>query len=249
MLGEAELRRYDRQIRIRGFGLEGQEKLKKARVAVIGLGGLGCPAALYLAAAGVGFLKLVDGGRVELSNLNRQVLYRDGDIGRPKAFLAAERLRDVNPHVRVEALAIDVDEENVLDILSDVDLVVDGLDNWRSRFVVNEACVRLGIPFIHAGIRAFYGQVTTIVPGRGPCLRCIIKAIPPEEPGVPVIGATPSLIASIQVLEAIKLITGLGKPLVGRLLIFDGLEMRFEEVLVERDERCPVCASVGDQGT
>ena len=244
MLDEAELERYDRQMRIRGFGLEGQEKLKKARVAIVGLGGLGCPTALYLAAAGVGFLRLIDGGHVELSNLNRQVLYRDSDIGRPKAIAAAEKLREVNPHVRIEPLAAYLDEENALDLLGGVDLVLDGLDNWRTRFIVNEACVRLGIPFVHAGVRAFYGQVITIVPGRGPCLRCIVKAVPPEERDVPVIGATSAVIASIQVLEAIKLITGLGRPLIGRLLILDGLEMRFEEVLVRRDEGCPVCGTV-----
>ena len=243
MLDRAELERYDRQIRIRGFGLKGQERLKEACVAIIGLGGLGCPAALYLAAAGVGYLRLVDNGRVELSNLNRQVLYRDGDIGRQKAELAAERLREVNPHIRVKPISAQVDEENVLDVLRGADVVLDGLDNWRTRFIVNRACVELGIPFIHAGVRAFYGQITTIFPGRGPCLRCIIKATPPEEKDIPVIGPVPAIIASIQALEAIKLITGLGRPLIGRMLILDGLEMRFEEVLIERDEKCPVCAS------
>ena len=244
MFSEAELERYERQMRIRGFGPRGQEKLRKACVAIMGLGGLGCPAALYLAAAGVGSLRLVDKGRVELSNLNRQVLYREEDIGRSKALSAAERLKEVNPHVHVEPLPAQVSEENVLDILKGVDVVLDCLDNWRTRFIVNKACVELGVPLVHAGVRSFYGQATTIVPGEGPCLRCIIKANPPEEPGVPILGATSALIASIQVLEAIKLITGLGRPLIGRLLILDGLEMRFEEVLVRRDEDCPICGHI-----
>jgi len=240
-LSPEELARYDRQIRIEGFGREGQEKLKKARVAIIGLGGLGCPSSTYLAAAGVGYLKLVDKGIVDLSDLNRQFLYSHEDLGLPKAEVAARRLRALNPHVEVEPVGAELDGRGLLDLLGDVDLVVDGLDNWRTRFLINEACVRLGIPFIHAGVRSFYGQLTTIMPGEGPCLRCIIKASPPEEGIIPVLGPVPAVLGALQALEAIKIITGVGRPLVGRLLIFDGLEMRLEEIYVGRDKKCPVC--------
>lgn len=241
-LSREELERYDRQLRIENFGLEAQEKLKKARVAVVGLGGLGCLSALYLALAGVGELLLIDKDRVELSNLNRQALHWQADLSRPKAESAAEKIREANPHVRVRPLEAEVNEENALEILREADLVVDGLDNWRTRFAVNDACVELGIPFVHAGVKSFYGQVMTIVPGRGPCLRCIIKASPPEEPSVPVLGATAAVLASIEALEAIKVLTGLGEPLIGRLLVFDGLRMRFEELMVQRNPRCPVCS-------
>ena len=241
VLSPEELERYDRQLRIEGFGLEGQLKLKKARVAVIGLGGLGCPASIYLAAAGVGHLRLVDNGRVELSNLNRQVLHWDKDLDKLKVESAAEKLRELNPHVNIEAIPIELDEGNILDLLEGVDLVIDGLDNWRTRFLVNEACVKLGIPFVHAGVKGFYGQMTTILPGKGPCLKCIIKGEPPEEALFPVLGPTPAVLACLQAIEAIKLLVGLGEPLVGRLLVFDGLRMRFEEIIVRRDENCPVC--------
>ncbi|RLI09342.1 adenylyltransferase [Candidatus Bathyarchaeota archaeon] len=242
-LSDEEVLRYDRQIRVRGFGLEGQGKLRKATVVVVGVGGLGCPAATYLVAAGVGRMRLVDGGEIALTDLNRQFLYSREDVGKPKVEVAAERLGELNPYVEVEPIGEELDERNVGDLLEGADLVVDGLDNWRTRFLVNEACVREGIPFIHAGVRGFYGQMTTIVPGEGPCLRCILKATPPEEDVIPVLGPTPAVLGSLQALEAIKLITGLGEPLVGRLLIFDGLHMKLEEIYVSRDRRCPVCGS------
>ena len=241
MLSPEEIKRYDRQIRIRGFGEEGQRRLGGAKVAVVGLGGLGCPVSLYLTAAGVGYLRLIDKDRVGLQDLNRQILYRQEDVGEQKAELAARRLRELNPHVEVEPVATELNERNAVSLLGDVDLVVDCLDNWTTRFVVNDACVSMGKPFIHAGIRGFYGQVTTVMPGEGPCLRCIIKTTPPEEGIIPVLGATAAAIASLEAMEAIKLITGLGEPLVGRLLLFNGLEMRFEEVIIKRDSKCPVC--------
>ena len=235
------LLRYDRQIKVEGFGREGQLKLKQACVAVIGLGGLGCPSATYLAMAGIGRLKLVDKGRIDLSDLNRQFLYGPEDLGKPKARVAAERLGSLNPDVEVEALEIELDENSLPEVLDGVDVVLDGLDNWRTRFLVNEACVKAGVPFVHAGIRGFYGQMTTVIPGRGPCLRCILKATPPEEELVPVVGPTPGVLGSLQALEAIKILTDLGEPLVGRLLIFDGLRMKFEEIRVDRNPGCPVC--------
>jgi len=238
-----ELGRYDRQLRIRGLGVGGQLKLRRAEVAVVGVGGLGCPTALYLAAAGVGHLRLIDHGLVEPSNLNRQVLYRPEDVGRPKAEVAAERLRELNPHVEVEPVPQTLDEHNAHELLGGADVVVDGLDNWRTRFIVNRTCVELGVPYVHAGVRGLYGQVTTILPGRGPCLRCLVKATPVEEGALPILGATCAILAGLEALEAVKLITGLGKPLVGRLLIFDGLEMKLEEVMVRRDAFCPVCGA------
>ena len=243
-LSEGELRRYDRQIRIPGFGVEGQLKLKKALAVVVGLGGLGCPAATYLASAGFGHLRLVDGGRVEESNLNRQVLYRRADVGRYKATLAAERLGELNPHVYVEPVAEELTEDNVGELLKGADVVLDCLDNWRTRLLLNRACVGLRVPLVHAGVKGFYGQVMTVLPGEGPCLSCLLRATPPEEELVPVIGATAATLACIQVLEAVKLVTGLGRPLVGRLLLFDGLEMRFEEVVVSRAPDCPVCGDL-----
>ncbi|HDI01096.1 MAG TPA: HesA/MoeB/ThiF family protein [Candidatus Bathyarchaeota archaeon] len=243
-LSREELERYDRQIRIPEIGLEGQLKLKEARAVVIGLGGLGCPIAMYLASAGIGHLRLIDKGRVEEGNLNRQVLYREQDVGRHKAILAAERIRELNPHVEVEPVVEEVSEDNVEGLLEGADVALDGLDNWHTRLIVNRACVKLGIPFIHAGVKGFYGQVMTILPGKGPCLRCLLRATPPEEPVVPIVGATAAVLASIQALEAIKLITGLGEPLVGRLLVFDGLKMRFEELLVSRRPDCPVCGGL-----
>ncbi len=240
-LSPEEARRYDRQMRVEGFGPEAQLKLKRSCVLVAGLGGLGCPSSTYLALAGVGKLILVDRSRVDLSDLNRQFLYGPEDVGKPKAEVAAERISALNPHVEVEARDESLEEHNIPGLLEGVDLVVDGLDNWRTRLLVNRACVEKGIPFVHAGVRGFYGQATTVVPGEGPCLRCILKAVPPEEDVVPVLGPTPAVMASIQALEAIKLLTGLGKPLVGRILIFDGLNMRFEEIAIRRDPRCPVC--------
>ncbi len=237
--------RYDRQMRVEGFGREGQLKLRRACVVVIGLGGLGCPSATYLAMAGVGKLKLVDKGEVDLSDLNRQILYGPEDLGKPKARVAAEKLGSLNPDVDVEALEVELDEDSLPEVLKGADVVLDGLDNWRTRFLVNEACVEAGIPFIHAGIRSFYGQMTTVMPGRGPCLRCILRTTPPEEGVVPVLGPTPGVMGSLQALEAIKVLTGLGEPLVGRLLIFDGLKMKFEEVRVDRNPGCPVCGHIG----
>jgi len=243
-LTERELERYDRQILIPGVGVEGQLKLKSTTVAVVGVGGLGCPSSLYLAAAGFGRILLIDESRFELSNLNRQIHGWQGDVGRLKAEAAREKLMALNPDVEVEALTVKLTQGNVDEVLGDADLVVDGLDNWRTRFLVNEHCVRRRKPFIHAGVRALYGQMTTIKPGEGPCLRCIFPQNPPEAERFPVLGATPALFASLQVMEAVKLVTGLGRPLVGRLLFFDGEEMRFEVVDVERNPGCPVCGGL-----
>jgi adenylyltransferase/sulfurtransferase len=240
-LSREELERYDRQIRIPGFGVEGQLKLKRSSVLVAGLGGLGCTASMYLTAAGVGRVVLVDREAVELSNLNRQVLHWSSDVSRLKVESAAEKLRQLNPTVRVEGTSVEVNEDTVYDLVKGVDVVVDGMDNFKTRFTLNEACVKLNKPFIHAAVYGLEGRLLTILPRRGPCLRCLIPIDPPETRPLPVLGATPALMACLQAMEAVKLITGLGEPLIGRLIIFDGSTSTFYEVAVRRSEGCPVC--------
>jgi adenylyltransferase/sulfurtransferase len=243
-LGDEELKRYDRQIRILGFGVEAQRKLKSARVLVAGLGGLGCPASMYLAAAGVGRLVLVDREKVELNNLNRQVLYWSSDVGRPKADVVAEKLTRLNPNVEVEALTLEISEDNVRDLVKKVDVIVDGMDNYRARFLINEACVIYSKPFVHAAVYGLEGQLLTVLPGRGPCLRCVIPSNPLEQDTVPVLGATPGVMAALEVMEVVKLIVGLGRPCIDKLLIFDGYEMRFHEIKVKPSPDCPVCSNL-----
>jgi len=238
------LERYDRQLRIHGFGLEGQERLKRASVMVVGLGGLGCLASMYLAAAGVGRLVVIDGDFVELSNLNRQLLHWSGDVGKPKTSSAAVKLRQLNPEVEVVEVASRLDEGVARSLVEDVDVVVDGLDNYRSRLIINKACVESLKPYIYAGVRGFEGRVMTIVPGRGPCLRCLIPLDPPEPQDLPVLGATPGVAASLEAMEAVKLIVGLGEPLIGRLLVFNGLSMSFQTIKVERRPGCSVCGGL-----
>jgi len=244
IFSSAELERYDRQIRIKGLGKSGQSKLKKARVIVMGAGGLGCPASFYLVAAGIGHVAVVDKEIVELSNLNRQVLHWSEDIGRPKGVSMAEKLRQLNPEVSVEALQKVVTTNNARPLVKGFTVVVDALDNWRTRFLLNKACVKEKIPFVHAGVYALYGQITTILPGKGPCLQCILPKIPPEEENFPVLGAAAGTLGLLEALETIKIITGLGEPLVGRMLHFDGETMSFQEIKVERRRTCPVCGSL-----
>ena len=244
MLTAEELERYDRQIRVLGFGVEGQRKLKSAKVLVAGLGGLGSPASMYLAAAGIGKLVIVDKEKVELSNLNRQVFYRSSDIGKLKAEALAERILQLNPNVEVEPLALEIDGDNVRDLVKRVDVVVDGMDNYKTRFLINEACVAYGKPFVHAAVHGLEGQLLTVIPSKGPCLRCVIPSEPPEHAPVPVLSATPGVMATLEVIEVVKLIAGLGRPCSDRLLVFDGYEMKFHEIKVERSPRCPVCSKL-----
>ncbi|MEJ2216511.1 MAG: molybdopterin-synthase adenylyltransferase MoeB [Gemmatimonadota bacterium] len=241
-----ELQRYARHIVLPDVGLEGQRRLKAARVLVVGAGGLGSPAALYLAAAGVGTLGLVDFDDVEASNLQRQVLYGEWDIGRPKLDAAEERLQAVNPHVRVEKHPVKLTSANALEILGRYDIVVDGSDNFPTRYLVNDACVLLGKPCVYGSIYRFEGQVSVFDARSGPCYRCLFREPPP--PGlVPscaeggVLGVLPGVIGSLQALETIKLITGAGQPLVGRLLLFDALKLRWRELNLRRNPECPVC--------
>jgi molybdopterin/thiamine biosynthesis adenylyltransferase len=243
-LSPSELERYNRQMLISDLGSEGQRRLKASKVVVAGIGGLGCLSSLYLAAAGVGKIILVDKGKFELSDLNRQVLCWQRDIGRFKAKVAKEKLEALNPEIQVEALVAEITKDSAYDVIGGVDVVVDGLDNWRTRFVLNDYCVMQGIPFVHAGVSALHGQMITIVPGEGPCLRCVFPKEPPEVEKIPVLGATPALLAALQVIDVIKLITGLGKPLVGRMLFFNGKEMEFETVEMKRSPKCPICSNL-----
>ena len=242
-LSHSELERYDRQILISGLGTDGQKRLKAAKVAVAGVGGLGCPASIYLAAAGIGKIVLLDNERFEFSDLNRQILGWEKDIGRFKAEVAKEKLEALNSGIEVKAAFVEITKDNVQNVMEDVDVVVDGQDNWKTRFILNEYCVTHNVPFVHAGVSALHGQITTIVPSEGPCLRCIFPKDPPEREKIPVLGATPALFASLQVMETIKLITGIGRPLVGRMLFVDGREMIFETMEVKRNVKCPVCGN------
>jgi len=243
-LSRSELERYDRQMLISDLGSEGQRKLKASKVVVAGIGGLGCLSSLYLAAAGIGKMILVDKGKFKLSDLNRQILCWQRDIGRFKTDVAKEKLEALNPKVKVEVLVTEITKTNVRDVVADADVVVDGLDNWRTRFVINEYCVTQGIPFVHAGVSAMHGQMITIVPGKGPCLRCIFPKEPPEAEDIPVLGATPALFAALQVMETIKLITGIGETLAGRMMFFNGKEMEFETVEMKRSVKCPICGNL-----
>lgn len=238
-LSEEELERYNRQILL--FGVEAQEKLKKSKVLIVGVGGLGSPAALYLVAAGVGELILVDFEKVELSNLNRQVLYWTRDIGRLKVEAAAEKLRELNPNVILKAYAVKGDEESLEPLVKEVDLVVDGLDNWETRFILNKLCVKYRKPFIHAGVHGLYGQLLIVIPGVTPCLQCILPRAPKETHRFPVLGTTPGVLALLQVNEAIKILTGYGKPAINKLIVYNGHELVFNEVAVSRNPHCPIC--------
>jgi molybdopterin/thiamine biosynthesis adenylyltransferase len=239
VLTERELERYDRQIRL--FGVEGQNKLKAAKVLVAGVGGLGTAAALYLAAAGVGKLVLVDKDVVELSNLNRQILYTTEDLGKPKAEVAAKRLNSLNPEISVEALTIEINEENAPEIVKGCNVVVDGQDNYATRYALNDACIVHKIPFVHASVHAYEGRLMTILPGKGPCYRCLIPVPPPEAKGFPIIGTVPGTISTLQAIEVIKIVLGIGKLCVGKLLVYDALNMTFYEIKIERNPECPSC--------
>ena len=238
--------RYARHLTLPEFGPEGQAAMLGARVLLIGAGGLGCPLAQYLAAAGVGTLGLVDFDVVDASNLQRQVLYGTGDVGRPKVEVAGERIHAMNPDVTVEPHPVQLTSENALEIFGAYDVVVDGTDNFPTRYLSNDACVLLGKPNVHGSIFRFEGQATVFDARHGPCYRCLYPEPPP--PGsVPscaeggVLGVLPGLIALIQATETVKLVTGIGTPLYGRLIQYDALQMEFTEYRLKKDPACPVC--------
>ena len=247
-LNQDEIRRYSRHLVMPEVGREGQERLKVARILVVGTGGLGSPVAMYLAAAGIGKLGLVEFDRVEESNLQRQVLFGQSDIGRPKIEVAQARLREINPLIEVTTHPTRIDSSNAMTLLTDYDLVVDGSDNFPTRYLVNDACVLTGKPYIYGSIFRFEGQISVFWGAQGPCYRCLFPEPPP--PGlVPscaeggVLGVLPGIIGSLQANEAIKLVLGIGESLVGRLLVFDALTVRFREMRLQKNADCPVCSA------
>ncbi len=250
-LSPREVARYSRHLIMPEVGVDGQKRLKASSVLLIGAGGLGSPLALYLAAAGVGRLGLVDFDVVDFSNLHRQVIHGTPDVGRPKLRSAAERVAAINPEVRVDTYETRLTSANALDLLRPYDVVIDGTDNFPTRYLVNDACVLLGKPNVYGSIFRFEGQASVFYPGKGPCYRCLYPEPPPpgEVPSCAeggVLGILPGLIGCVQATECVKLLLGRGEPLVGRLLLYDALQMSFREFKVRRNPACPVC---GDRPT
>lgn len=241
-----EIRRYSRHLILPEFGARGQKALKAARVLVVGAGGLGSPAAMYLAAAGVGTLGLMDFDAVDASNLQRQLLHGTPDVGRPKVESARERLHALNPHVTLRTHAERLTSDNALSLFREYDVVLDGTDSYATRYLINDAAVLTGVPNVSASVFRFEGQVSVFGAKGGPCYRCLYPEPPPAglvpscgEGGV--LGVVPGVVGTLQATEALKLVAGLGEPLVGRLLVFDALDMTFRTLKVRRDPKCPAC--------
>ncbi len=243
---EEEIERYSRHIILQDIGGTGQQKIKEASVLVIGAGGLGSPVSLYLAAAGVGKLGIVDSDVVDMSNLQRQIIHTTADVDRPKVKSAVEKLNSINPNVEVITYNTYLNKDNIEEIIKDYDIIVDGVDNFPTRYLLNDACIMNNKILVEAGILRFEGQVMTIDPGEGPCYRCVFTS-PPEEGTIPscqeagVLGAIAGTIGTIQATEVLKLITGVGSPLKGKILIYDAKEMDFRKVEVKKNPDCPVC--------
>src|SRR3990167_223931 len=245
-LREDQIERYSRQIILPNVDGKGQEKLLNAKVLIIGAGGLGSPAALYLASAGIGKIGIVDSDKVELNNLQRQILHSTQNVGKSKVESAKERITAINTDVKVVTYNVRLNSGNILDIIKDYDIIVDGSDNFPTRYLVNDACVLLKKPLSHGGIFRFEGQVTTILPGEGPCYRCLFDTPPPpgmvpscQEAGV--LGVLPGVIGVIQATEVVKLLLGKGQLLKGQLLLYNAFTMEFKKVKIRRNPQCPVC--------
>ncbi len=248
-MNEEQRERYSRHILLSEMGEEGQNKLLSSNVLIVGAGGLGSPAALYLAAAGVGRIGIVDDDNVDLTNLQRQIIHSTENIGVSKAVSARERIHSLNPDVKVETYCVRLDEKNVKDIFNEYDFVLDATDNFETKFLINDVCVELKKPFSHGGIQKFSGQLMTYVPGKGPCYRCIFEE-PPEEGAVPtcrevgVIGCMAGIIGTMQSMEAVKYLLGIGDLLTGQLLTVDALTMEFRKIKFPK--RNPACTACGD---
>jgi molybdopterin/thiamine biosynthesis adenylyltransferase len=243
MLTPSESERYDRQIMIRGIGQEGQGKLKRSRVVIAGAGGLGSPIAIYLTAAGIGMIRIIDHDQVALSNLNRQILHWEEDIGRKKVDSAKEKLRNLNSAVKIETIGETITEDNVSQLVDGCDIIVDAMDNLPTRYILNRCAIEKKIPFFHGAVNGFEGRVMTIIPGETACLRCMYRGPVPQEK-FPVIGVTPAIIGIIQATEVIKYRLGIGKLLTNRLLIYDGLKVTFSEFMVNKNPNCDHCGSL-----
>lgn len=246
-----QIERYSRHIILSEVGGAGQKKIRNASALIVGTGGLGSPCAFYLTAAGVGKLAIVDSDRVDLSNLQRQILHSTPDVNRLKIESAKEKLNKLNPEVKVIAIEERLTSKNILNIIKDYDIIVDGSDNFPTRYLVNDACVLSNKPLVHAGVFRFDGQIFTILPHKGPCYRCLFAEPPPpglvpscQEAGI--LGAIPGVIGTLQATEVLKFILQKGELLTNRLLIYDGLNAHFREVKIRRDPNCPVC---GDKPT
>jgi len=228
---------------IHGFGEEGQEKLKKARVFIAGIGGLGSPVAIYLAAAGVGTIRIADHDTVELSNLNRQVLHYERNIDKKKVDSAATKLAQLNPDIKIEKISVTITDKNISRLVADSDLIVDAMDNLPTRYLLNRTAIEKNIPFFHGAVYGFEGRAMTIIPGKTACLNCVYHgaAVPKEK--FPVIGVTPAVIGCIQATEVIKYLLGLGDLLTDRLLNYDALRMKFTEFKISRDPNCEQCGN------
>jgi molybdopterin/thiamine biosynthesis adenylyltransferase len=246
MLDKEELERYKRQIAVMGLGEEGQEKLKNTRLLIAGVGGLGSAAAFYLAAAGTGCLRVADSDRVELSNLNRQILHTTEEIGKDKTISACEKIKALNPNVEVETLQNRINVKNIDIMLEGCDGVVDGADNLETRYILNQAALKAGIPIFHGAAAGFEGRAMTVLPHRSACLMCLYRGAAVNKKNA-VVGAAAGVIGCIQASEAIKFISGLGRLLTNRLLVYNGLSMRFSEIQVERDPSCGHCGSQLDR--
>jgi adenylyltransferase/sulfurtransferase len=247
-LSAAEKERYARHLNIPEIGEAGQLKLKSSSVLVVGAGGLGSASISYLAAAGIGKIGVVDSDKVELSNLQRQILHGMSTLQIEKVKSVQKRIWDLNPKVKIAGIHARVAQNNVEELLADYPIVVDATDNIESRYIINQACVKLGRTFIYGAIYQFYGQMSVFDASRGPCFQCVFRQKPSETQklanrGVGVVGALPGVIGSMQALEAIKLLVGFGTPAIGKLLLFDGLDLKFQTVSAEKDPTCPICGS------
>ena len=252
LLNNKDRERYARHLSVPEIGEEGQVLLKSASVIIIGMGGLGSASSIYLAAAGIGRIGIVDFDQIGLSNLQRQILYSTENLGKEKIYFAKTRLESLNPEITIESYPLKITEDNVEEIIKPYAYVVDATDNLASRFALNRACVKLGKPFIYGAIYQFYGQFTIFNFADGPCLRCIFREQgikQAKESGEPpgIVSAVPGTIGSLQAVEVIKLILGQGKPAVGRLILYDGLDMKFEEIHLERNPDCPICGKEGQK--